>query len=126
MAKTFERTGSERWLRRIAVLLAIAAALVLPVLNPGSGTSVNLHQVDDAAAVVRADHHAKPLPAAPVVASILLLVGLTVTALRRPASPLGPIAVRLRAALDASMATEMAGDPWCRTAPVRRGPPALV
>lgn len=126
MVETSERCGRERWMRRVAVLLAVIAALVLPVLNPGSGTAVNFQHADDVAAAVRADHHAKPLPPAPLAAAIVLLVGAVAAVLRhRPSLPIFG-AVRRQVGFVELGPTGSAGHLWARPAPVRRGPPALV
>lgn len=112
------------WLRRCLLVLAVVWVLVMPVANPSSGTAVNLHH-NDAAAAVRADHHAKTLPG--LVAAVVVLTVITLASRLRAFDAVVPstVAVTRWTRFDDAGSSAGAGTLW-RASVARRGPPALV
>lgn len=122
-------TGSRwtaTWLRGALAAVAVALALVLPVANPGSGTAVNLHDVD-AASIVRGDHHAKTLPTVTAVALavVAFVVALASRLWRQILSPPAPAAIVARTCDEPLFARPSTGT-FARAVSARRGPPACA
>ena len=93
--------------------------LVLALSNdPGSGTSVNLHTVDDVRGLVVGHHHAKPMPASIDVSALFAALRLAVLAVLVAASVARVAGVVLDVEGDGSVVV-------ARRAP-RRGPPMLA
>jgi hypothetical protein len=111
-------------LRGLVAVAAVALALLLPVANPGSGTAVNLHDVD-AASIVRGDHHAKTLPTVSAIACAVLLVALAARTWRQLVSPPATPA-RVAHVRDDLQVTWPGTGILARAVLARRGPPACA
>jgi hypothetical protein len=117
--------GAAGWLRVALATAAVALTLLLPVANPGSGTAVNLHDVD-VASLVRADHHAKPVPpVAGMVAVAVFVVALAERLRRQLTAPVALTALLTVSRRERPVPTRDTGV-LLRATSARRGPPAVI